>query len=88
MSTVDQLERELVRTISKALSASGVSRRAAAARTGVSLSTLNRRFRGESPFFLDELFSLAEILGVTLSSLVQDTEVWRARTHKGTRLEA
>ncbi|GEM_PF-6572826 len=74
MSTVERVDREITKAVFEALSTAGISHRTAAERTGIPLSTLRRRLRGESSFYLYELFSLAHVLDVKLSSLIRDAE--------------
>lgn len=56
-----------------ALADAGVSQREACSRTGIALTTLQRRFMG-SPFNVDELRALASVAGTTDIALLQATE--------------
>ncbi|WP_032703817.1 helix-turn-helix domain-containing protein [Mycobacteroides abscessus] len=50
--------------------ASGVDRRDIASNLGISVTTLNRRLSGESPFNANELVGLANVLGIKPSELL------------------
>ena len=53
-----------------AVDASGVARQDIASSLGISLTTLNRRLKGEIAFNADELVGLANILGTKPSELL------------------
>lgn len=55
-----------------ALDTAGISERAAADRTGIPLTTLNRKLRGIAPFTATELRKLGQLLGVPASSLLTE----------------
>ena len=56
--------------VREALRSADISQRAAADRTGIRLSTLNRRLSGAQPFRVNELAAIADLLGVTVADLV------------------
>lgn len=74
MDTSDQAAREVAHVISRALADADISQRDAATRTGIPLTTLSRRLTGGSPFLSTELFRLAALLDVPLSTLVVTAE--------------
>jgi transcriptional regulator with XRE-family HTH domain len=71
MDTPEQTSREISRTVSEALRVAGISQRSAADLTGIPLTTLNRRLTGAAPFLVTELYSLAKVLGTTVSALTE-----------------
>jgi transcriptional regulator with XRE-family HTH domain len=71
MDTPEQTSREISRTVAEALRVAGISQRSAAEATGIPLTTLSRRLTGAAPFLVTELFSLAKVLGTTVSALTE-----------------
>lgn len=57
------------------LARQNISRTDAAAKLGISRTLLWQRLRGESPFTLPELESLAELVGVPVSRFLCDEQV-------------
>jgi transcriptional regulator with XRE-family HTH domain len=68
--TASETSREISATVATALKAAGITQRAAAARTGIPVSTLRRRLNGSSPFLVCELYELTELLGTSCSVIV------------------
>lgn len=60
--------------VASALQAAGISRREAAARSGIPLTTLQRRLTGRSPFLTTELAVLAALAGTQASAIVAAAE--------------
>lgn len=71
----DTHSKALAEVVKIALADAGVSRRDAAARTGIPLTTLSRRLTGNSPFLSTELAALASLAGTTVSALYADVEL-------------
>lgn len=60
------------RLVKEALAAAGLSERQASDQTGIALTTLNRKLRGQAPFTAPELRKLGRLLGVKASTLLAD----------------
>lgn len=67
--TPQDTARGIARNVSAALRSADISQRDAAALTGIAINTLSRRLTGNSPFKVDELALIAEILGTTVHDL-------------------
>lgn len=70
------------RNVDRALAASGLvtdplhpNLRPAAEAAGISVDTLVRRLRGDSPFTLTELVLIAQATGTPIADLVKDTDL-------------
>lgn len=72
--TSSATSREISATVATALKAAGITRRTAAARTGIPVSTLSRRLNGSSPLLVTELNELAGLLGTSVSIIVARAE--------------
>lgn len=53
----------------------GLTHEGLARSSGMGRVTLGRRLSGESPFTIDELFSVAAVLGVRVTTLLQGVDV-------------
>lgn len=75
-STVLHVEHplDLASVVLRRLDEAEISQREAAVRTGIPLTTLNRRLTGASPFLATELQSLASLLRTTVSRLAIEAE--------------
>jgi transcriptional regulator with XRE-family HTH domain len=60
--------------IRHALHEKRLSQRALARRTGMSVQRLHRRMKGETPFRLEELTEVAEVLEMPVSALMGEEE--------------
>ena len=60
--------------VSRRMEAAGLSQREVAAKTGIALTTLNRRLTGTSPFSITELAGVASLLDTTVSHLANAAE--------------
>ena len=67
----------IAEVIASGLDAASISRRQAAAATGIPLTTLTRRLAGHSPFDVRELSALAELLGCPVSDITTEAEALR-----------
>lgn len=67
-------EKAIAEAVKIALADAGVSRRDAAALTGIPLTTLTRRLTGNSPFLSTELDRIASVAGTTVSALALAAE--------------
>lgn len=74
MDTPESTSRGIAEAVKVALSTAGISRRDAAAQTGIPLTTLQRRLTGSSPFLVTEIAALAHLTGTTVSALVAHAE--------------
>ena len=74
MDTPETTSAALASVVSEALSAAGISQRAAAEQSAIPLTTLSRRLTGRSPFTTSELFVLASLAGTTVSQLAAEAE--------------
>lgn len=74
MDTPEATSKALAEAVKAALETAGVSRRDAAERTGIPLTTLQRRLTGRSPFLVTELAVLASLTGTTVSALAATAE--------------
>jgi len=74
MSNTEALAPRLARTISKAAREAGLSQRNIADELGLSINTIGRRLRGESPFDLDEVEAIASLIHRTTLDLIADAE--------------
>lgn len=74
MDTAQLVSRRVAAVMGKALTDAGISRREAADRSGIPLTTLMRRLRGHSPFTYLELVTLADIAGVRVSDIAAAAE--------------
>lgn len=70
----NQTSRGVADVVRSALTTAGVSRREAAALTGIPLTTLQRRLTGLSPFLVTELDALATVTGTTVSAMFSQAE--------------
>lgn len=64
----------IANAVKSALDRADISRREAALRTGIPLTTLQRRLTGRSPFLVTELSVLASVTGTTVSAIVAEAE--------------
>ena len=64
----------LAEVVKIALADAGVTRREAASRTGIPLTTLTRRLTGNSPFLATELAAIASVTDTTVSALFAKVE--------------
>lgn len=78
MDTPESTSAGIAAAVRAALDRAGITRRDAALRTGIPLTTLQRRLTGRSPFLVTELSALASLTGTTVSALA--TEAERRRT--------
>ena len=60
----------IAQNIAEEIKSAGLSVRGAANLTGISLSTLRRRLTCESPFLINEIDAIADLLGTTVTKLV------------------
>lgn len=74
MNTNEALAPRLARTIGKATRSAGLSQQNIADELGVSINTIGRRFRGESPFDLDEIEAIAPLIHRTTLDLIAESE--------------
>lgn len=74
MDTPEAASRAVADAVKAALSEAKITRREAASRSGIPLTTLERRLSGRSPFDVNELYVLATMAGVKVSDLVAATE--------------
>lgn len=74
MVTPPDMAKALAAATSEALMAAGISRRDAADRSGIPITTLQRRLTGRSPLNAHELDTLATLAGTTVSALVARAE--------------
>lgn len=74
MDTPENTSRGIATAVKLALKDAGISRRDAAERTGIPLTTLQRRLTGASPFLVTELAALASLTGTTVSALAVAAE--------------
>jgi len=73
MSNDEALAPRLARTISKAIRDAGLSQRNIADELGISINTVGRRLRGESPFDLDEVEAIAPLVHRTTLDLIAES---------------
>lgn len=64
----------LARVVKSHLKASGITQREASERTGIPQVTLTRRLGGHSPFAIDELYRLSQLVDRAPSALVAEAE--------------
>lgn len=62
------------RAVNLALESAGKSQLSASEQTGIPRTTLLRRLSGVSPFTVDELQRIADLLGVPVHSLIETTD--------------
>ena len=74
MGTTEQHSRAVAGVVAAELATAGITQQAAALRTGIPLSTFNRRINGHSPFLVSELHAVAGLLGTTVADLVGKAE--------------
>lgn len=70
MATNTDTSRAVARAVSAALKEAGIAQRDAASRTGLPITTLSRRLTGNSPFNIDELEIIADLLGRPVSDFI------------------
>lgn len=75
---MDSLTGRTAMAVEAAIDAAGQSQLGVSDATGIPRTTLIRRLRGQSPFTIAELESIAECLGVTVSDLLASAEQERA----------
>lgn len=74
MTTALALSSALSEVVRDLLSSRGITRREAATKAGIPLTTLQRKLAGASPFNAVELAALANVAGVTLTDLALKAE--------------
>ena len=82
MATGTDITETLAAATSDALMAAGITRRDAADRSGIPITTLQRRLTGRSPLNALELDTLAKLAGTTVRALVVEAER-RLTSHAG-----
>jgi len=70
MATTTDTSKGIAQAVSAALRGAGIAQRDAAAKTGIPLTTLSRRLTGNSPFNMDELDLLADLIGCAVADFV------------------
>lgn len=71
MDTPEAVSRAVAEAVKTALDEADITRRDAAVRSGIPLTTLQRRLNGQSPFLVTELAVLATMTGTTVSALIE-----------------
>jgi transcriptional regulator with XRE-family HTH domain len=69
-----QQSRSVAQVVSEALVTRGITQREASERTGIPLTTLNRRLSTTSSFLVSELESLAVLLDTSVSAFFERAE--------------
>lgn len=69
---MEQIAPTIARHVQSLLNTRRISLREASRKTGIPHSTLDRRLRGITPFDIDELDRLADLLGTDVATLFAD----------------